>query len=274
MKNAAEIGSDVFGEEYPDDCLLYLSFHPLLVGLLLPFKMLGIISWTKRLHARSWPEREEEIPKARWKFRVTWFGEEYPGVCILYLTLHLCLMQLRIHFLWSEPQVSPIRLFRASLVPSRRPPSYLELRVVSSSFRVSSSFCTEQKAVGQDIYKRLLPVSSRFHSNDRYINIHPLVLSLLHSNVVVDLSLVSRIMIKCVILPKQWTILPPISFWSTSICAVYTSSNESCCTSFANYHRSCSGWCLYLWRTKPEIANSRRQVESDEGWQGFIWCTM
>lgn len=66
----------------------------------------------------------------------------------------------------------PLDLFRVSLVPSRRPPSYLELRAVSSSLHVSSSFCTENKAVGQDIYERLLSVSSRFQSNDRYISIY------------------------------------------------------------------------------------------------------
>lgn len=140
------------------------------------------------IQGNSWPKRGEENTKARRKFSVVWFGEEYPGICILYLALHYACCSCAFTSYDQSRRSLPLDLFWAFLVPSRRSPFYLELRAVSSSLHVSSSFCTEHKAVGQDIYKRLLPVSSRFHSNHRYVNIHPLVLSLLHSNVVVTWS--------------------------------------------------------------------------------------
>lgn len=89
----------------------------------------------------------------------------------------------------------PLDFFRASC-----PKSQASLLAVSLSLHVSSLFCIEHKAVGQDIYERLFPVSSRFHSYEIYINIHPLIFSLLHSNVFTDLKLILRIVIKFALL--------------------------------------------------------------------------
>lgn len=175
-----------YEEGYPDNDLPYLSLQSFPVEL--PFILRdawNLIKWIKWKYEKCggdwewcvWRKRKIFwwLPSLFYPSTHSLLGFYYLSRCLESYTgdlrgdgvLDLNILDF-VWYIWIKQSVVEVRCYSVS---SRRPPPYLELRAVSSYLHVPSSFCTEHKAVGQDIYERLLPVSSRFQSNDRYISI-------------------------------------------------------------------------------------------------------